>query len=370
MISLVEVANFGFFINVLCMSYLAKVNFQISHKLIFILAGLSYFRVSILWTFFAVFSGYLFQKREEYGTTLPKLIPSIALIFPNILTTVLLRQSQIVGSNSSIFEDIIKKFKMFISAVNNSGFTSVAVTSVLVMILVSWKNTNALKFFSAYIFCCTFLFLASNSILYASDSKYLIEVIAPIYFGSVLGLQKLFQKLIFNRIYFACITFVAMMLNIVGIHQSGKLILDYKERYIRSFESVDSGRSILPLTPYPYSESLGFIREQNLPNCLFVGAVYSVFPEILEGSTLKEVANSKKLRNKFLQVQFDMGENWLDVSDRTLKLSGVSCVVLSAMTNQSLIIKRLVTHNWRLIREIRVKEYGTSIAILRSNDFP
>jgi hypothetical protein len=95
-----------------------------------------------------------------------------------------------------------------------------------------------------------------------------------------------------------------------------------------------------------------------------------VFPEILEGSTLKEVANSKKLRNKFLQVQFDMGENWLDVSDRTLKLSGVSCVVLSAMTNQSLIIKRLVTHNWRLIREIRVKEYGTSIAILRSNDFP
>ena len=212
-------------------------------------------------------------------------------------------------------------------------------------------------------------YLAIQYILYfvvieadiANRSKYIIEWFGPLL---VLGLIALISSLEVKKTMSA---FIAVSLTLLVITN----VMEYNtniNKFIKAIPAFRAGgidHRALAAVPFPYGAAFNELsKHKELSECLNVGIVYGVYPQIMAGYSGKDVLASLDTVHKYLAAQEQIHENWATSSAKSIGLSGSNCVIVGHVNGQASIVSDLLENNWKIRNKFTDNAYQTDVFIL------
>ena len=101
----------------------------------------------------------------------------------------------------------------------------------------------------------------------------------------------------------------------------------------------------------------------NYRECFNAGVVYSVFPEILNGASLSEVASARLQRNTLLNAQEVLQENWFTITPDSAGLAEIDCVILGYVETKNT-LQSFLDQGWSLKFTSSVENYETKVFLI------
>jgi hypothetical protein len=365
MITMVEVSNLAFIFTLYIVIRLVANSFIVDKQDIFIAAIGFYFRVSLIWLISWLVFNFAYQNRKNITRLAPTLFTLFCFLAPGISATIGTRITQISGESSNLSQDLLLKLAKWSEMIVASGNSFYLMTLLICLfgVVVTRKNSSVLL--GSYFFIYVLGFIVSTNIIYAKETKYLIEYFYPILIGLIFSCIVIAKELENPReVITKALVAVLLTFHVLGFSLNRTLVERYRERFMTSQTSINLARDILPFTPYPYTEALNLVKRMGKSECMISGAVYSVFPEIFAGFTLAEVLQARDLRRDFFNEQNLRGEDWLSLSSESLRAAKIHCVLVSALMDQEVIVTKLVNSGWSIKGRLQDSSFGSEIVIL------
>ena len=357
---ILEPANWTFLICVAFLTVLIKNKFYISESQILFLSLALYLRTSLIFFIATVLIVYMHHQIKLRKPD-KNIFIHIVIMVPAILVTVLTRVSNRINAESDIVVSIVANSNNTLHSLSLSYATLYAALGIIT-IWILLVNSHSRLFGSLYIFFAAFLFLGLQFPVLSVLSKYQAEYLYPlviilpiILLAKQDGLKKYMSIFLIVSLVF---------LNAYGNVMKSEVNKSFREIYKQSASVGLFGGEAMPNAPFPYQQIFESIKTRKLTGCLNAGVVYSVFPEILGGYSLREVLASTNVRERFSSAQYKLSEPWTGISLRSIDEAGINCVILGLVTEQSLIVAELKENNWRIIDSERLLETGTTVYLM------
>jgi hypothetical protein len=200
----------------------------------------------------------------------------------------------------------------------------------------------------------------------AYASKYIIEWFGPLL---VLGIIALISSLRVKKNMSVFIVVSLAVLTVTNFIEYNKI----PNKFIKtspvfragSIEVTGEIYRALASVPFPYGVAFNELNKQREPSqCLNVGIVYGVYPQIMAGYSGKDVLTSLETDHKYLAAQEQINESWVTGSAKSIGLSGSNCVIVGFVYGQASIVSDLLANNWRIQNKFTDDAYQTDVFIL------
>ena len=361
---IIEIANWSFFISVILFVELIRNNFRVNEIALIILALSFYLRVNVITLLLTLFLYLIITNFREMISERWRYVYPLCIILPGLVPVATGRLMSRLSSEESFFTIVRRNLHNSFDALSLSGgswYLVLAVGSLFLLIL----KRQSRKFILLLLFFDFIVFIGLNSPSLTTSSKYIIEYFYPVVmiFGFLVSFENFRQK----KFFIHGAVFALLMVNIYGLHAKSQIPDTFAKVYDPVQGAISSAYSVIPFTPFPYIEAFRFVEKEKLNPCFNSGVVYSVFPEILEGLPLSEVADNYQIRQVFLQNQVDTGEVWTTLSHDSLVKSGISCVIVGAVEDQGIVVKNLETSGWAVAANFIDRTYGTRVFIMTNS---
>jgi hypothetical protein len=358
---IIEPANWTFLVCVAFITIFVKNNFNVTNSHILILSSAFYFRTNLIFLLAVlIFANlYLNIKAKKFDKLI--LLQSGAVILPGLLVTLLTRISNRLDAESSILAGFSTNFGNTLHSITLSHSTLYALLGVLSFSVLLF-NTYSRVFVILYLLFSSFLFFGLQFPLLSKYCKYQAEYLYPLVIVLPIIMLVRYDRL--GRLFTICLVSVLISINAFGSFIKPEVSKSFSKQYRSSIAGASFGAEVLPSAPFPYEHIFETIVHSNLSGCLNSGVVYSSFPEILGGYTLREALISSDVRTRFLNAQSKFSEGWVSISAKTLDEAQITCVILGTVTNQSQTVNELLKSNWRIMDTEHFSEFGTSVYLM------
>jgi hypothetical protein len=357
---ILEPANWTLLICITFLIVLIKNKFDISEAQILFLSTALYLRTNLIFFIATVLTVYIYRQIKR--RKLDKIIfVYIVVMIPGILVTVLSRVSNRIDAESDIVLSVVANSKNTLHSLSLSHSTLYAALGIITICFLL-VNPHSRLFGIMYIFSSAFLFLGLQFPALSVLSKYQAEYLYPlvIILPIILLARQDGHKNYMSIFLIASLLF----LNIYGNSMKTEVYKSFREIYKESASIRLFGGEVMPNAPFPYQQIFESVKTRKLSGCLNAGVVYSVFPEILGGYSLREVLVSANVRDEFLTVQSKFSEAWTGISLRSIDEAGIKCVILGLVTEQPLTVANLQENGWRIIDSQQLIETGTTVYLM------
>jgi len=356
----IEVANWTFVITIILFVELMHKKFLLSSEQLVFFAILSYVRIDLIFLILVLLLMTFIKLRADPRLAISQISPALSVILPAVFISALLGIRDRSNEHSSI-ETLSLNLQNAIHSLSDSK--SLAYLPFFLVSLYWLFNRRVSRLFVVMVVMSYLvLFLLLNESNFSFSAKYLIEWYFPfVFFAPFLALRTFGRNSILPRCLLVMFLIVA---NLVGAYNSSVIKNDYRNIYREKTGAISSSYSVLPFTPFAYDQAFGHIKARNSRLCLNVGAVYSLFPEILSGLPLNYLYAMKIKREEFTDSLRQEAEGWASVSADSLKRVNLSCVILGAVENQAEALVNLKNNGWAIEKTFRNADFGTSVYVL------
>ena len=361
MSSMLEIATWTFIVSVVVFIDLIKNEFKISDRVLILLAITYYLRVNIVTILAAVLVSLAISDRKNMLQDKWKFIYPICIVLPGLVPAVVGRLIGKLSSDGNLAVDLKVNAQnslngMILSA--SSWYLLIVIISITILIC---KNSSR-KYILLLIFFDVFVFFGLNSTSLTHSSKYIIEYLFPLVV--IIGFWPDLMNLKSNKLFLNVLIFTLFAVNAYGFNAKSEVLKSFGRVYDSVHGAIGSAYAVVPFTPFAYRQAFIFIKNENLEPCFNAGAVYSTFPEILEGLSFEQVVRNKQIRTDFLRVQSVLNEDWTTISYQSIHESGIECVILGAVENQGSAVEELITNGWKIVGKFQDPDYGTLVYIM------
>jgi hypothetical protein len=357
---ILEPANWTFLICVAFLTVLIKNKFDISESQILFLSLALYLRTNLIFFIATVMTVHLYCQIKMRKLN-KNIFIYIVVMMPAILVTVLSRISNRVNAESDIVVSLAANSKNTLHSLSLSHSTLYAALGIIT-ICILLANSHSRLFGIMYIFFAAFLFLGLQFPALSTLSKYQAEYLYPLVI--ILPIILLFNRDSLKNYMGIFLIALLLFLNTYGNIMKSEVNKSFREIYKQSASVGLFGGEVMPNAPFPYQQIFESTIARKLSGCLNAGVVYSVFPEILGGYSLREVLASANTREEFSIVQAKLSEAWTGISRRSIDEAGINCVILGLIPEQSLTVAELKKNSWRVIDSQHLSETGTTVYLM------
>lgn len=313
-----------------------------------------------------------FQSRDR-GNWLPKLF---FLLSPTLLFIPFVGSSLIHGTPSTEALSESSTLGRVLGAIDSGIIWTSISNSVpywwIILILFSFiplsrkmagRNIIIFIFFAITIY----VYYSINTSLWGY-AKYQAEYAVPFAISGMLFLAIKLSTLNYSRHILAALISVMIFLNIadfVRIPQGNKPIDVLAETMSDDSKKPDSGYHLLSAFPYNYRDAYDAIKNENLTESSYsIGATYGIFPEIMNGYSVKAV---RAVHDIFIKQEPNrlnaQNEGW-DV-DFVESDSRIKVVLFGAVTNKQKLIDQFKARGWNVMGEYKNIKYGSTVVVMK-----
>lgn len=375
---IVEISIWSFYFATFILLQLFRSGGHVTYQQIFLCSIATTFRfpmISILipMFFLAIFDAFRLHNEEERKSISRELILGGLLSLPGIIfvstTRLVERFNRADLSEQEIDGPLVNVGRMAQDIFSTFEVTTHKITWVISTIGVIFFMRKSLAGFvlmSSYIAINFLLFFVLNTVDVAYVSKYIVEWFGPLV---VIGLIAIVTKVPQTRkvnLLIAAILAGFVLTNVMDYNRIPSKFI-FAESTVNSESSNDLSNiyRVVASAPFPYSETFNELgKDQNLSDCLNVGIVYGVYPQVMAGYTGTDVLKSLALVHKYLMAQDQLQESWLTSSNESITLSGSDCVIVGFVENKSVIVNELLENDWEIRKIVTDKTYRTNVFIL------
>jgi len=375
---IVEISIWSFYFATFILLQLYRSGGRVTYQQIFLCSIATTFRfplIAILIPMFslAIFDALRLQKKEEGKLISRELILGGLLSLPGIIFVSTTRLVERFSSADLSEQEIHGPF-VDVGRIAQDIFSTFEVTTHKITWLISTigviffmrKSLTGFVLMSLYIAINFLLFFVLNTGDVAYGSKYIVEWFGPLF---VLGLIAIATKAPRTRkvnTLVAVILVVFVVTNVMDYNKvPNKFIIATPTLHSEGSNDLNNIYRVVASAPFPYSETFNELKKnQNLSQCLNLGIVYGVYPQVMAGYTGTDVLRSLALVHKYLVAQEQLQESWLTSSIASITLSGSDCVIVGFVENQSAIVNELLENEWKIRKIFTDKTYQTHVFIL------
>ena len=199
-------------------------------------------------------------------------------------------------------------------------------------------------------------------------AKYQAEYVAPIAISGILFLLLKFSAFKYSGKIFAPLFLIIILLNVVEfiripfINKSVDVLMDSMSL---DSKEAGSGYYVLSAFPFNYHDAYNDIKKNNFSeNTYSLGATYGVFPEIMNGYSLKSILAVNDIYLKQLahlvNVAADEWNVGLVENDYRIKV-----ILLGSIANKPELIKQFLARGWQIIGEYGMRQYGSTVVVMQ-----
>lgn len=237
---------------------------------------------------------------------------------------------------------------------------------VIGILLYMGRSKLSAVFLLTYLAIQYVLYFVLNNADLAYASKYIIEWFGPLV---VLGLVAFISKLELKKSMSAMLVVVLLSLVITNVMDYNRI----PSRFVKTTPDFHAGNindtggiyRALATVPFPYGVAFSELRRhKELSQCLNVGIVYGVYPQIMSGYSGRDVLASLDADHKYLNAQEQIHESWLTSSAKSIGLSGSTCVIVGFLDGQTSVIRDLLANHWKIRNRFTDNAYQTDVFIL------
>jgi len=356
----IEVANWTFVLTLILFVELTHRKFLLSSEQLVFFAILSYVRIDVIFLMLVVLLMTFIKLRANPRLALSQISPALSIILPGLFISVLLA----IGYRSneySALDTLSLNLQNAIHSLSDSKSLAYLPFFLISLYLLFSKRVSRL-FVIMTAMSYLVLFLVINESTFSFSAKYLVEWYFPFVLLAPLLILRTFEHNSILPRYLLVMSLIAA--NLVGVYYSSMIKSEYRQVYSENKGGISSSYSVLPFTPFAYDQVFDYIKARNDGYCLNVGAVYSLFPEILSGLPLNYVYAMKIRRDEFIDFLQEEAGDWTSVSADSLKRVDVSCVILGSVENQSEALANLKNNGWAIEKAFRNSDFGTTVYVL------
>lgn len=364
MSAMLEIATWTFIVSVVVFVDLIKNEFKISDRILILLAITYYLRVTIITILVTTLVCVALSKRKNMLEDRWRFIYPICIVFPGLAPVVVGRLMGKLSSDGNFALDLKVNAQNSLNGIILSA-SSWYLLIVVISTIILFGNNASRKFILLLIFFDVIVFFGLNSTALTHSSKYIIEYLFPLVI--IIGFWPDLMNLRGNKLFLYMLIFTLLAVNAYGFNAKSEVLQSFSRVYDPVHASIDSAYAVVPFSPFAYREAFMFIKNKNLQPCFNAGAVYSSFPEILEGLSLEQVVRNKQIRADFLRVQSRLNENWTTISYQSIHESGIGCVILGAVDDQGTVVQELRTKGWKIDGKFQDPDYGTLVYVMTVN---
>ena len=360
MSSMLEIATWTFIVSVIVFVELIKFDFKISERILILIAITYYLRVNIITILATVLLYIAVTDGKKLLRDKSRVIYPICLVFPGLAPVVVGRLMGKLSNDGNLAvglrENVLNSLDTIILSAS-SWYVLVVIISIIFLLS---KNASR-KYILLLLFFDIAVFFGMNSTTLTYNSKYTIEYLFPLVM--IIGFWPVLINLR-NRTFIYGLIIILLAINVYGFNIKSEVPKSFRQAYDPVNGAISSGYGVVPFSPFAYREAFKFIKSENLEPCFNAGAVYSSFPEILEGLSLEQVVHNKQIRADFLTVQSHIDESWTTISYQSILASKIRCVILGALENQGAAAQELKSNGWEIVEKFENPAYGTMVYIM------
>ena len=374
----VEISIWAFYFSSIILLQLYRSGGIASYQQVFLVSIATTFRFPLMVILVPIFVTNVFgtrrsRKSGDQNATYAPSILGVLVCLPGLILVSTTRLVERFGGTDLTTQQFGSQFKE-VGKTTREIFSTLSITtnkiawliSVIGVILFVKRSRVSAVFLMAYFAIQYTLYFVMNNADLAYASKYIIEWFGPLL---VLGLIALISSLEVKK---TMGVFIAVCLTLLVITN----VMDYNkipDKFIETSPAFRSGsidvtgeiyRSLTSV-PFPYGVTFDELSKQKeLSECLNVGIVYGVYPQIMAGYSGKDVLASLETDHKFLVAQEQIHESWVTGSAKSIGLSGSSCVILGFVYGQTSIVSDLLANNWKIRNKFTDDTFQTDVFIL------
>jgi hypothetical protein len=374
----VEISIWSFYLASIILLQLFCSRGIVSHQQVFLVSIATTFRFPLLAILVPLFIANILGTRQnrkngdQSATFGPSILgvliclPGIILVGSTRLVERFTDRDLATQEFSSQFAEVGKTTREIFSTLSITTNKVAWLISVIGVFLFVWRSRVGAVLLLAYLGIQYTLFFVVNNSELAYASKYIIEWFGPLL---VLGLIALISTLKVKKTMGILIAASLTLLIVTNV-------LDYNtkpNKFIKtspafrggSIEATGEIYRVLTSVPFPYGAAFNELSMQKeLSECLNVGIVYGVYPQIMAGYSSKDVLASLKTGHKYLAAQEQIRESWVTGSAKSIGLSGSNCVIVGFVYGQASIVSDLLANQWRIQKKFTDNAYQTDVYIL------
>lgn len=199
-------------------------------------------------------------------------------------------------------------------------------------------------------------------------AKYQAEYAVPFAISGALFLSLRLSTLNYSGHILTALTSILIILNVADYIRiphgnipadvlTGSMSDDYKR--------LHSGYHVLCAFPYNYHDAYDVIKKENLTeNSYSMGATYGIFPEIMNGYSIKSI---RAVHDIFIKQE----PNRLNAPNKGWNLnliendSRIKVVLLGAVPDKLKLISQFKTRGWNVMGDYKIVKYGTSVVVMK-----
>jgi hypothetical protein len=363
MSSMLEIATWTFIVSVIVFVELIKHEFKVSERILILLAITYYLRVNIITILATVFVYMALTDGKKILQDKWRFVYPMCIVIPGLAPVIVGRLIGRLSNDGNLAVDFKENAQNSLRTIVLSA-SSWYVLVVIISIIFLLSKGASRKYILLLVFFDVAVFFGMNSTTLTSNSKYTIEYLFPLVM--IIGFWPILINLRSKSLIYG-LTVTLLVINVYGLNVKSEVPKSFIRAYDPVNGAISSGYSVVPFSPFAYREAFRFIKSQNLEPCFNAGAVYSSFPEILEGLSLRQVVYNRQSRDEFLTVQSRIGESWTTISYQSILASKINCVILGAVENQGAVVQELEANGWGIVSKFEDTTYGTMVYLMTEN---
>ena len=374
----VEISIWAFYFSSIILLQLYRSGGIASYQQVFLVSIATTFRFPLMAILVPMFVTNIFgtrrsRKNGDQNATYGPSILGVLVCLPGIILVSLTRLVERFGGTDSTTQQFSSQFTE-VGKTTREIFSTLLITtnevawliSVIGVVLYVRRSRVSAVFLLAYLAIQYTLYFVVNNADLAYASKYIIEWFGPLL---VLGLIALISSLEVKKTMGVFIAVSLTLLIITNVMEYNKI----PNKFIKTSPafragSIDGTSEIyraLTSAPFPYGVAFNELsKHKELSQCLNVGIVYGVYPQIMAGYSGKDVLASLETDHKYLAAQEQIHESWVTGSAKSIGLSGSNCVIVGFVYGQASIVSDLLANHWRIQYKFTDNAYQTDVFIL------
>jgi hypothetical protein len=373
----VEISIWAFYFSSIILLQLYRSGGIASYQQVFLVSIATTFRFPLMAILVPIFVTNIFgtrrsRKNGDQNATYGPSILGVLMCLPGLILVSMTRLVERFGGTDLTTQQFGSQFRE-VGKTTREIFSTLSITtnkiawliSVIGVVLFVRRSRVIALFLMAYLAIQYALYFVMNNADLAYASKYIIEWFGPLL---VLGIIVLISSLEVKKTMGIFITASLTLLIISNVMDYNKI----PNKFIKTSPAFRSGSidvtgevyRTLTSVPFPYGVAFDELSKQKeVSECLNVGIVYGVYPQIMAGYSGKDVLTSLEVAHKYLAAQEQIHESWVTGSAKSVDLAGSNCVIVGFVYGQASIVSDLLANNWRIQKKFTDDAYQTNVFI-------
>lgn len=202
-------------------------------------------------------------------------------------------------------------------------------------------------------------------------AKYQAEYAVPFAISGLIFLTLKLTSFPYSRHALAALVSVLILLNVADFVRMPKpgLRVDMPTEMISNNSTKPpTSEHFLIALPYSYHEAYEAVKKESLTeNSYSIGATYGIFPEVMNGYSVKSVRAAHDIfigqeSNRLNAPNNGWSVNLVENDNR------IKVVLIGAVSNKQQLIDQFMTRRWSVLGEFKNLQYGTSVIVMKKPD--